>query len=37
MRISAREACVKLHLRTRSDIKIFINDVASREIFEYSG
>ena len=24
MRISAREACVKSHLRTRSDIKIYI-------------
>ena len=30
MRISAREACVKPHLRTRSDIKIFFKYLLSR-------
>ena len=30
MRISAREACVKPHLRTRSDIKILISSVATQ-------
>ena len=30
MRISAREACVKPHLRNRSDIKIFFRDISVR-------